>query len=754
LSDGDRSQGQTPPATGLRLKYGHSRSEGVPTPTSVSVTQFYVPHLFGTSLFLSAFLLFLFQPMVGKMLLPWLGGAAGVWTTCVLFFQAMLLAGYVYAHLLSRIRDIRKQVLIHGIVLLIPFAFLPVRFTGTSSQGGLLLQLLVSASVPFFAVSATAPLLQSWYSRAKSASSHDPYFLYAASNAGSLLALIAYPFVIEPALGISIQNRLWLMLYGVLVPLLVGTASFAWNRPEYVDTTSGVSQKLTVNNRLYWTLAAFVPSALMLAVTNHISADLASVPFLWAIPLAIYLLTFILAFARRGSVSSARISALMPIVLLAMFPLIAGGLSASAGLNWILIGGHLLLLFCGALLCHTALAERRPDPEHLTEFYFWIALGGVLGGIFTATLAPLMFKSVFEYPLLVAMLAWFRATKHRKERPVIPIIFGLAMFAGWSVFRATGADTKTEALALAHTALIFACYKFRDHLQRFAFSFAILILGYAWIMPPYIEHADRIYTERNFFGVKKVLEDRKTHLRTLLHGSTIHGIESRDPARMGQPLSYYHSSGNVGEVMNMLRSRAKPQRMGVIGLGSGSMAAYAGPDLHVVFYEIDPSVEKLARDYFTFLPRCMANCDVQVGDGRLKLAQTQDASFDLLMLDAFSSDSIPVHLMSKEALQLYLAKLRPDGILLFHTSNRYLDVDKLVFALISDAGLVGFSRYDEAGELRQEGKTNSSHVVAARHVEDLGVFATRPGWTQVIKPTDFQPWTDDYSNLLELIRWH
>ena len=655
--------------------------------------------------------------MVGKMLLPWLGGAAGVWTTCVLFFQAMLLAGYVYAYLLSRIPDSRKQILIHGVVLLIPFAFLPVRFSGTSSQSGLLVQLLVSAGVPFFAVSTTAPLLQSWYARANSSLSNDPYFLYAASNAGSLLALIAYPVLVEPAFGVLFQNRLWLVLYALLVPLMIVTASLAWKKPqpEAVDGKSGVLHRPTLKNRLYWTLAAFVPSALMLAVTNHVAANLASVPFLWTIPLAIYLLTFILAFARRWRASSARVSRLIPVVLLAMFPLVAAGVIAPPGINWIVIGGHLLLLYCGALLCHTRLAEKRPAAQHLTEFYFWIALGGVLGGVFTATLAPLVFSTVFEYPLLVAMLPFFRAVKADKDRPWIPLLFGLTLLATWIVFRITGADKSTETLALAHTALIFVCYKFKEHLRRFAFSFAILMVAYALILPPYIEGGDRVYITRNFFGVKKVLEDRTTHLRKLLHGDTIHGIESRDPARMGQPLSYYHTTSNVGQVIDMLRSRGRAQRIGVIGLGSGSMAAYASADLHVVFFEIDPSVEKMARDYFTFLPRCMANCEVQLGDGRLELVKAPDASFDLLMLDAFSSDSIPAHLLSKEALQLYLAKLKPDGILLFHTSNRYLDVQKLVSALVADAGLIGFSRFDDAGSLRQEGKTNSSHVVAARN---------------------------------------
>jgi SAM-dependent methyltransferase len=436
-----------------------------------------------------------------------------------------------------------------------------------------------------------------------------------------------------------------------------------------------------------------------------------------------------------------------------MFPLVAAGVAAPTGLSWIVVGGHLVLLYCGALLCHTRLADERPHPQHLTEFYFWIALGGVLGGVFTAIIAPLLFNTVFEYPVLVAILPLFRAVKREKESAAIPIIFGLALFATWRVFHVTGADTKTEALALAHTALIFTCYKFRTHVYRFAVCFAILIFAYAWILPPYIEGADRIYVTRNFFGVKKVLEDKTLHLRKLLHGDTVHGIESRDPDRMGQALSYYHAQGNVGQVMDMLRRRGKPQRMGVIGLGSGSMAAYASPDLHVVFFEIDPSVEKLAREFFTFLPRCMANCDVEIGDGRLELAKASDGSFDLLMLDAFSSDSIPAHLMSKEALQLYLKKLTPDGILLFHTSNRYLDVQKLATALVTDAGLVGLSRFDEAGTLRDQGKTNSSHVVAARRLEDLGSLAGKPGWMRVVRPDNFQPWTDDYSNLLELIRW-
>jgi hypothetical protein len=714
-----------------------------------------VTRIFAITLFLSAFLVFLCQPMVGKMLLPYLGGSAGVWTTCVLFFQAMLLAGYVYAHFLGKIADTRRQILIHGIILLLPLAFLPIQFDQASSQATMLLQLLISAGVPFFVVSTTAPLLQTWFSKSKDSSANDPYFLYSASNAGSLLALMAYPFFIEPVLGVALQSHMWLALYVLLIPLIVLSASRVWRKGSTVvdDHHQDGTASPDVRSRLYWTVAAFVPSALMLAVTNHIAADLASMPFLWTMPLAIYLLTFILAFARRWRVSSSRVSRIIPAFLLLAFPFVATGIAAPVGLNWVLIAIHLLVLYFGALLCHTALAERRPDSRHLTEYYFWIALGGVLGGVFTALVAPVVFNTVFEYPLLVASLPLFRSTKSLPESLRVPVLLGLTAFGSWFVLYLFGRFTGPEVWAFVHTAVLFISFRLKDHFRRFAMTFAVMVLVYAWVIPPYIEGATRIHTTRNFFGMKKILEDQPARLRKLLHGSTIHGVESLDPARVGQPLSYYHTEGTVGNVMDILRAREKPQRIGVIGLGAGSMAAYASSDLHISFFEIDKSVETIAHNYFTFLQRCGTNCDVVIEDGRLAVAQAPDGAFDLLMLDAFSSDSIPAHLVSTEAMTLYLSKLAPDGILLFHVSNRYLDVERLVSALVVDAGLVGLSRYDAAGDLSKEGKTNTSHIVAARRAENLGPLVGKPGWNEVVRPPDFRPWTDDYSNLLGLVRW-
>jgi len=698
--------------------------------------------------------------MVGKMLLPYLGGASAVWTTCVLFFQFMLLLGYVYAHLLARVPDVRKQIVAHAAILLLALAFMPIRFRAASAESFslhpllyLLSALVSSTAVPFFVVSTTAPLVQNWLSRTTHAESSDPYFLYSASNTGSLLALMAYPFVIEPRIGVSAQSRLWFAGYVGLL-LMMGLTVAALHQRRWAPADRPYTMNSDAGTRLFWIAAAFVPSGLMLAVTNHVAANVASVPFLWLVPLALYLLTFILAFARRFRTSSAGVSRLMPLILLAVFPLAAAGVIAPLGLNWIVIGAHLLLLYTGALLCHTRIAESRPDPQHLTEFYFWIALGGVLGGIFTALVAPLVFSTVLEYPLLVAAIPFFRAGTPEKPDFRMPALLALAIFAIWIIFRMTHLDSDTEAVALVHTALLFAAYKLKDRIQRFAWSFAVLVTAYSLILPGYVEGANRIYAERNFFGVKKVLEDPVAHLRKLLHGDTIHGIESTDPARAGEPLSYYYAGGSVSDVIDLMRSRGKPQRFGVLGLGAGTMASYADASHHVRFYEIDPSVEPMARRFFTFVPRCGANCDIIIGDGRLQLAREPAGAFDLLLLDAFSSDSVPTHLVSREALQMYLSKLAPDGVLLFHVSNRYLNVEKLVSALVTDAGLVAYSRFDDAGDLRKIGKSSANHLVAARRFEDLLAIAERPGWSPVVRPSDFQPWTDDYSNLLSLIRWH
>jgi spermidine synthase len=437
-----------------------------------------------------------------------------------------------------------------------------------------------------------------------------------------------------------------------------------------------------------------------------------------------------------------------------LFPLVTAGIVAPPGLNWILVGLHLLLFSFGALLCHTVLAERRPNPQHLTEYYFWIALGGVMGGIFTGLVAPAIFATVLEYSLLVAALAFFRPARQRIEGRdlLLPAALGVASIIVWTVFRLTTLDSDPTAPALVHTAFIFLCYKLKNHPHRFALALAVLILAYSFALPAYVEGDNRLHVSRNFFGVKKVLEDSESRLRRLLHGDTTHGIEATDERR-GQPLSYYHETGPVGDIMQMIEARGGNQSIAVIGLGSGTMASYGNAQRRVTFYEIDPEMRDVASRFFSFLDRCGSNCDVMLGDGRFQLARAQDGQFDLVMLDAFSSDSVPAHLLSKEAIQLYISKLAPGGILLFNVSNRYLNVKDLVAAAVSDSGLVAFFRSDEAGALRSQGKTSSDQIAAARNVEELMYLANLESWSRVARPPDFRAWTDDYSNVLGLMRW-
>ena len=721
----------------------------------------------GATLFVSAFLLFWCQPMVGKMVLPYLGGAAAVWTTCVLFFQAMLLAGYVYAHLLGRIPNVRAQIGVHLAVLLLPLLFLPLSFAGgvggaafEHPAASLLGKLLTTVGVPFFVISTTAPLLQSWLARTEDKAARDPYFLYAASNLGSLLALLVYPFWVEPRIGVTAQSAVWTAGYALLTAMIAISAGIVWRTAG--RGMRGGSAEAAPNadildpawrTRLSWVFLALVASGLMLAVTNHITSNLASAPFLWILPLAIYLLTFIVAFAPSLHMSSARVSRLIPVVLLGLFPMVCADVIAPPGLNWILIALHLLLLYAGALLCHTKLAEGRPDSRYLTEFYLWISLGGVFGGLFTATLAPLLFRTVLEYPLLVAALAFLRSSSVKDYQPNdadwnYPAVVAVAITLIWLLFRNTNIDSDVSVPALVHTGLLFVAYKFRTRPIRFALTLTIMMIAYNITLPQYIEGAQRVYVTRNFFGVKKVLLNGT--FKSLLHGDTTHGVENT--LYPGVPTSYYHLSGTMGHIMNRI-GRPLP-RIGVLGLGIGTMAGFVTPERHITFFDIDPQVETIARSFFGFLPKCSGDCTVVIGDGRLEVQRMPDNSFDMLMLDAFSSDAIPSHLMSREAIRMYLTKIAPDGILLIHVSNRYLNVDKLAEQLVLDAGLVAFQRSDTPGAFLKEGKSSTNHVIAARRVEDLADLPNLAGWKRIGQAPGVRVWTDDYSSLLDLVRWH
>jgi len=757
---------------------------------------------FAPTILLSAFLLFCSEPMVGKMMLPLMGGSASVWITCLLFFQLMLLAGYAYAYVLERLASVRTQMLVHAGLMIVAAFLLPIRFSGRPDASAtahptlwLMGMLIRSVGIPFGIISTTAPLLQNWLSKTKAVSGRDPYFLYAVSNAGSLLALLAYPLIIEPRWGVHAQSLGWAVGYGVLLVLVLAGASLTQRwlvsdplpaspavplRKGDTDTAEspaaasedsslprgtasersdwqGVAHEPSLSDRLFWLAAAFVPSGLMLAVTNHMLLNLASLPLLWVMPLALYLITFMIAFARKLRLSTRVLSALVPIVLLVLFPLVAVARPVTTKMLWYVLSAHMLLLFAGALLCHTALASKRPNTRHLTEFYFWIALGGALGGIFVAAIAPFAFNTVIEYPLLVAIIAFFREPRESSKKftwgdAVHPAAMALLIVGAWYAFKWAMVDVlgdlKTSVSVDAVLALVALMALQRR--VRFALTVAVLIVGYRLALPGFFEDYHTLHLARDFFGAKRVVYDVDSNMRRLLHGDTLHGLESMDPTLMGKPLSYYHETGPVGDIMKLIGERPS-QHVAVVGLGTGTMAGWGAANRHITFFDIDPQVLDIAKGYFSYLRRCDTNCDVVIGDGRLSIERAPDNEFDVLLLDAFNSDSIPAHLVSREAVETYLKKLKPNGLILFHVSNRYMDVESLVSAVSVDAGLQGLVRYDD--DETATGKTSSDYVVAARHKDDFGELNENENWTEMVKPAGIQAWTDDYSNMMTIIRW-
>jgi SAM-dependent methyltransferase len=505
--------------------------------------------------------------------------------------------------------------------------------------------------------------------------------------------LLAYPLIIEPRLGVHAQSVWWTWGYAGLV-LFVLTASLTLRKAS-LQSAEEVSPPAPLDGKtcLYWMAAAFVPSGLFLAVTTHISVNL-TMPLVWTIPLAVYLLTFILAFGRRIRISSATLAGAATPLLVLLCPAVGLRVPVGFTVDVFLMAVHMILLFLASLLCHTALADSRPAAVHLTRYYVWIALGGALGGVFAAIVAPVLFKTILEYPLLLAAAMFFR--RPARGRQWLP---------------ATG--------------------------------LAALVLGYAFFLPGYLaEPGTTIHVARNFYGVKKVVEiDGK--VRKLLHGDTMHGLESREADLAGQPVAYYHPDGPVGDAMRMLDRRPR-QHVAVVGLGAGAMAAYATAERRVSFFEIDPQIEAIARRFFTFLDRCGKSCDVLLGDGRLLMNRFPEQEFDLIVLDAFSSDAIPPHLLSREAMEVYRSRVKPGGAILFHVSNRYLKVKELVSTLMIDMKLTAYVRVDDAED--KPLKNRSVYVIAA----DLPAPSL---WHPVVRTPGLRSWSDDDSNLIDLVKW-
>lgn len=792
---------------------------------------------FTLTVFLSACLLFSVQPMVAKTLLPVFGGGSSVWTTCMLFYQTLLLLGYLYAHILMTRLGRRTQMIVHSIVLMGALSAGILFDTPTAPPNAstfpvpwLILQLLLVSGLPFFAISSAGPLIQGWFARTGHHRANDPYFLYAASNAGSLIGLLAYPLVFEPNLGAIAQRELWLVGLGVFMVLAIYAASrtkrhekltakelkrkrkaeqrlstrdqeleargpMVTPSPESDEHATHARAPINWRRRLYWIYLAFVPSSILLGVTTYMTTDVVSLPLLWVLPLALYLVTMIIAFGAHVERAVRDFKRPMVILIIgAMILMMANELNAEGPMVLIVIV-ELLLLFIVGIVCHGLLALDRPAATHLTEFYLLMSVGGALGGLFNGIIAPLFFTTNLEYPialvLAVAVLPWSKdlgslsVRKARKIKlarriafPLGSLLYVLLMgFYGESIANGihlllTGEEigivpvNMTLVMLISSVPPLLVYLSWKDGLA----SALTLLVPMVAIQYNAISDSKTIYRARTFYGIHEVTRqlvldaarDRIVNIHVIHHGTTIHGIQYLEPDLELEPLGYYHYKGPCGMIMNTIKQmRPEGARIGIMGLGSGAIAAHGRAQDSITFFEIDPEVERIARDpkLFSFLQKAPAQIEVRLGDGRKLIEDSQaqgEPKFDLIHADAFSSDSIPTHLLTVEAIQLYFDRLTDDGMVVLHISNRYLDLMPLVFELAVRttpfAPLVA-SDFKIPEEERMY-RFASDWVVLTRN-KDTALRLLDAGMESfVIEEKDrIRVWTDDYSNIISLIKW-
>jgi hypothetical protein len=729
------------------------------------------------TIFLSAVLLFLIQPMFARMVLPLLGGSPAVWNTAMVFYQAVLLGGYAYAHFATARLGVPRQAVWHLPLLAAPLLAVPIQMPGgwtppveSNPVPWLLGLLTVAVGLPFFVVSTSSPLLQRWFAATGHPAARDPYFLYAASNLGSLLGLLSYPTLIEPALTLQQQGALWSWGYGLLALLTIGCCVLLRRgKNEFVGADNPTGSRadeesgapIPSRRKLRWVALAFVPSSLLLSVTTYLTSDIAAVPLLWVVPLSLYLVTFIMVFARRVRMPQGLAQRMLPLTFLPVVMAIATGSTTPIPL---LMALHLAAFTVAGLVCHGELARDRPAPGRLTEFYLWISVGGVLGGAFNALLAPLLFDRVLEYDLMLvaaAFLGGFRigtreGPSHRAQWLDYLLPAALAALTAGLV-RLVGISDVDEPRPI-QTAVVFGvplvfCFLMSRRRVRFALGLGAVLLVHQLAPTASVRVVLR---ERSFFGIHRVTRDTGGRFHYLIHGKTVHGMLNLEEARPRTPLTYYHPTGPAGQLFAALGDRL-PGPVAAVGLGTGALAAYGRAGQEWFFYEIDPVVKRIAVDpgLFSFLPDSAAKVGIKLGDARLSLQRTADARFGLIVLDAYSSDSIPVHLITREAVRLYRDKLAPGGLLLFHASNLHLDLGPVLTRLAEDAGLAW--RMQDDSEVSDEetaaGKTPSIWIAMARDAADFGPLATDPRWQG--RPARIGPrvWTDDHSSVFSVFNW-
>ncbi len=698
-------------------------------------------------LFVNAFLMFVLQPHISKRLLPVLGGSAEVWIVCSLFFQVTLLAGYAAAYAARRL-PLRLSLGLHAAVVLTAWWLWPFSAgdgppPGTAPPFWTLRLLVGQLGLLFAALAASSPLLQIAYARA--VPGLDPYPLFAASNAGSLAGLFSYPLLVEPVLTLEAQSHAWSAGAIALLLLLATTSAALVARGSSVVTPPPpASPAPRWEQRVRWLVLSLVPSVLLLAVTAQITTDIAPIPLLWTLPLGLYLGSLIRVF-RQGWTPSRHT---WPVMAVASLPMLLA--FAYEPNQWWWVGVHLAVLWCGALLCHGTLVQERPPADRLAEFYLWLAVGGALGGVFAGIVAPLVFDMRAEYPLAVVAALWLAPAV---PAGVVPFRLSWRIGAGLAVIGAVAAGALAWATAappgVANVFVIVpsvAAVVYWHRPRTFALG-ATLALA-AVVVGSRIDPEGTVLRGRSFYGTYSVRDLATANARALFHGTTLHGLQSFRPDRRSQPLSYYGPNSPVADVV---RVRARPgMRVGVIGLGAGVILRYAQPGSAWTIYEIDPAIVAVAQNsaYFSHWTEAAAPPTLILGDGRLRLREAADQVYDLLVVDAFASDAIPVHLLTREVLQLYARKLRPGGAVLFNVSNRYVDLSPVLAATAAPLGLAAFERGDPTDDLAI-GLFPSRWVLVGPR-ESL-VAPTRE-WAPVeVMSTDPQ-WTDDYSNVIAVLR--
>ena len=724
--------------------------------------------VYTAAIFTSALLLFSVQPLFTKMVLPRLGGSPAVWSVAMVFFQSLLLGGYAYAHYLMTLKSRVAPIAIHLVLLAVALFTLPLSIAsgwGEPPASGYAFWLLglfaVSIGLPFFALAANNPMLQAWFVRTGHPDGPDPYFLYASSNVGSFLALLSYPVLLEPMFTLRTQNLIWTGGYGLLIVLIaVCGVLLMRSKPMTVAAVSaseGDAPAPTWMTRLRWIFLAAVPSGLLIAVTAHISTDVAAAPLLWVLPLSLYLLTWVLVFQSRPLLPHKWMLMAQPVAIGGIMILLAVGGEQDLFLT---LGGHQLCFFIIAMACHGELARTRPAASHLTGFYVALSFGGMVGGLFAGLIAPFTFSWIAEYPILLALAALCRPAGTTSVRGGLALWIIVAIAALVLIAIAFGHGSTTE---LIETNRLWVAK---------GFAIALMVLGVLWkidrwklatlvalglvLIRVYPADDGRVETVRSFFGVHKIVVTSNGQYHVLMHGTTIHGAEKflnddGTPIK-GRPeaISYYHTNGGMGQAIAAIRERkGGPIRVAVIGLGAGTLACQSQPGEDWTFFEIDQTMVDTARDprYFTYLSSCEPNMKPVIGDARLTFAKEKDGTYDLIIVDAYSSDAIPIHLATEEAMAIYKAKLAPQGAVVMHVSNRHLELASVVVGIAEENDLKSWVYNEDSGR-DNEYIFTTNVVISAREEADVGKIASDDKWALTEATEGQRVWTDDYSNVL------